>query len=170
MGPHLLVGAALTAWGLAALPTPPHIITILTDDQGFGDNSYNCENSTGMCAQMPNLDTLATSPHSALFWRFYSAAGVCSPTRASYLTGRTNERSCIHFALTCDSENPAEECSQGPGLPWSEFTTAKAVKKAGGFKSIMIGKWCGQPHVPFAALLAARCYLPYAICSSVASR
>lgn len=94
-----------------------------------------------MCAQTPSLDALATSPHSALFWRFYSAAGVCSPTRAAYLTGRTNERSCIHFALTCDSENPAEECSQGPGLPWSEFTTAKAVKKAGGFKSIMIGKW-----------------------------
>jgi arylsulfatase A-like enzyme len=94
-----------------------------------------------MCAQTPNLDWLATSPHSALFSRFYAAAGVCSPTRAAYLTGRTNERDCIHFALSCDSENPAEHCSQGPGLPWSEFTTAKAVKKKGGYKSIMIGKW-----------------------------
>lgn len=122
--------------------TPPNIITILTDDQGFGDSSYNCENSTGMCAHTPNLDALALSQNSALFSRFYSAAGVCSPTRAAYLTGRTNERDCIHFALNCDSENPADNCSQGVGLPWSEFTTAKAAKasKLGDYNTIMIGK------------------------------
>lgn len=123
--------------------TAPNIITILTDDQGFGDSSYNCENSTGMCAHTPNLDALATSPHSAVFNRFYAAAGVCSPTRASYLTGRTNERDCIHFALSCDSEDPAATCSQGKGLPWSEFTTAKAAKKStlGNYTTFMAGKW-----------------------------
>eukprot|EP00729_Bicosta_minor_P016025 gene16025-594_t len=125
-----------------ARTAPPNIITILTDDQGFGDSSYNCVNNTGMCARTPNLDALATSQHSALFSRFYSAAGVCSPTRASYLTGRTNERDCIHFALSCDSENPAPGCSQGKGLPWTEFTTAKAAKKStlGDYATIMIGK------------------------------
>jgi arylsulfatase A-like enzyme len=134
----LLAMAALTA----ATPAP-NIITILTDDQGFGDSSYNCENSTGMCARTPNLDALALSPNTALFSRFYSAAGVCSPTRAAYLTGRTNERDCIHFALTCDGENPADKCSMGKGLPWSEFTTAKAAKKStkGNYSTIMIGKW-----------------------------
>ena len=106
----------------------PNIITILTDDQGFGDSGYNCENSTGMCALTPNLDALALSNNSALFSRFYSAAGVCSPTRAAYLTGRTNERDCIVSALSCDSEDPADVCSQGLGLPWSEFTTAHAAK------------------------------------------
>ena len=55
---------------------------------------------------------LALSPHTALFHRFYSAAAVCSPTRAAYMTGRTNERSCIYSALNCDSENPADQCSQ----------------------------------------------------------
>ena len=98
--------------------SPINIITILTDDQGFGDSSYNCENSTGMCAQTPNLDALALSNSSALFSRFYSAAGVCSPTRAAYLTGRTNERSCIFNALRCDQEDPAPGCSMGKGLPW----------------------------------------------------
>ena len=34
----------------------PNIITILTDDQGFGDSSYNCENSTGMVR--PSLESL----------------------------------------------------------------------------------------------------------------
>mmetsp|Transcript_147 Transcript_147/g.296 ORF Transcript_147/g.296 Transcript_147/m.296 type:complete len:613 (+) Transcript_147:7-1845(+) len=119
-----------------------NIITILTDDQGFGDSGYNCENSTGMCAQTPNLDSLVLSEHSALFSRFYSAAAVCSPTRAAYLTGRTNERSCIYNALRCDNEDPADNCSMGKGLPWNEFTTAKAVKKAtGNYSTIMIGKW-----------------------------
>lgn len=104
------------------------VLHVTQDDQGFGDSSYNCQNSSGMCARTPNLDALALSPHSALFSRFYAAAGVCSPTRAAYLTGRTNERDCIHFALNCDSEDPADGCSQGKGLPWSEFTTAKAAK------------------------------------------
>ena len=96
-----------------------------------------------MCARTPNLDDLATSANSALFSRFYSAAGVCSPTRAAYLTGRTNERSCIHSALSCDQEDVAADCSQGKGLPWSEFTTAKAAKKStlGNYATTMIGKW-----------------------------
>ena len=138
------VGAVTDAASpLGPLPAGPvHIITILTDDQGFGDSGYNCENSTGMCAQTPQLDALALSQHSTLFSRFYAAAGVCSPTRAAYLTGRTNERDCIHFALTCDGENPAAQCSQGSGLPWSEFTTAKAAKKTkkGVYNTTMIGK------------------------------
>ena len=131
---------------LAATPAAPNIITILTDDQGFGDTGYNCENPVGgkvMCPRTPNLDAFARGPSSAIFSRFYSAAGVCSPTRASYLTGRTNERSCIYSALSCDSENPADGCSQGKGLPWDEFTTAKAAKKSpkGDYATTMIGKW-----------------------------
>jgi hypothetical protein len=45
--------------------------------------------------------------------------------------------------LSCDSENPADGCSQGKGLPWEEFTTAKAAKKSklGDYKTTMIGKW-----------------------------
>jgi len=87
-------------------------------------------------------DKLALSDSSALFSRFYAAAGVCSPTRAAYLTGRTNERSCIHSALPCDQEDVATDCCQGKGLPWSEFTTANAAKKAAGnYSTIMIGKW-----------------------------
>jgi hypothetical protein len=119
--PSCCIGLLVVSYGdvaaAAAAVSAPNIITILTDDQGFGDSSYNCENSTGMCAQTPNLDALALGDSSALFSRFYSAAGVCSPTRAAYLTGRTNERSCITSALRCDQEDPAPGCSMGKGLP-----------------------------------------------------
>ena len=71
----------LLAFAVGTMASPlPNIITILTDDQGFGDSGFNCENSTGMCALTPNLDALALSQNSALFHRFYAAAAVCSPT------------------------------------------------------------------------------------------
>jgi len=140
----LTATAALPAAAVAGR-SPVNVITILTDDQGFGDNGYYCENSTALCALTPHMDYLATSQHSAIFHRFYSAAGVCSPTRASLLTGRTNQRDCIWSALTCDGENPAPSCSMGVdgALPWTEFTTAKAARKAG-LRSIHIGK-CELP-------------------------
>lgn len=129
----------------SAFSVAPNIVVLLTDDQGFGDNSYYCQNSTGMCAHTPNLDALARSPNSALFHRFYAAAGVCSPTRASILTGRTNERDCIHFALPCDQEDPAPTCAMGRAgsLPWEEFSIAKAAKVSplGDYATIQIGKW-----------------------------
>ena len=96
-----------------------------------------------MCAHTPNLDALARSENTLFFNRFYAAAAVCSPTRAAVLTGRTNERDCISNALTCDSENPAYNCSMGKGLTWGQFTIAKAAKKSklGDYETIMLGKW-----------------------------
>ena len=129
----------------AAEDAPPNILILLTDDQGWGDNEYNCENSTAMCARTPNMRKFAMNPHSALFHRFYSASSVCSPTRATILTGRSNQRDCIASALPCCQENPAPTCAQGVhgGLPWPEFTVAKAAKKSalGDYATIQLGKW-----------------------------
>jgi hypothetical protein len=120
-------------------------VIVLTDDQGFGDLSLRCDNSTGLCARTPNLDALMTSPHTALFHRFYSGAGVCSPTRAALLTGRSNMRDCIITALPCDSEDPAPTCAMGAGgaLPVTEFTLAEAAKKTlrGNYTTAFFGKW-----------------------------
>ena len=83
---------------------------------------------------------VATGPHSVLFHRFYSGAGVCSPTRASVLTGRNNKRGCINSALPCDHmATEADACSQGPGLAHSEFTVADAAAKVG-YRTIHLGK------------------------------
>ena len=64
----------------------PNIILIMTDDQGWGDVSYN----NHPYLSTPNLDEMAKS--GAVFTRFYSASQVCSPTRASVMSGRHPER------------------------------------------------------------------------------
>src|SRR5437879_4328597 len=64
-----------------AASSPPNVIVILTDDLGFGDVGFN-----GSRIRTPNLDRLAND--GMRFAQFYSASPVCSPSRASLLTGR----------------------------------------------------------------------------------
>ncbi len=66
----------------------PNFIIVMTDDQGYGDVAYlgNKEVKT------PNLDDMAQS--GLRLDRFYTAP-VCSPTRASVLTGRYPTRTGV---------------------------------------------------------------------------
>ena len=142
-----LLSASMVA---ATAVSPPNVMVVLTDDQGWGDTGYNCgtpgsvaysKRNMTACPHTPHIDGLALGPHAVLFHRFYSGAGVCSPTRASVLTGRNNKRGCINSALPCDHmATEADGCSQGPGLAHTEFTVAKAANKAG-MKTIHLGKW-----------------------------
>ena len=75
----------------------PNIVLIMTDDQGWGQTGYNNHS----VLETPNLDAMASN--SIRFDRFYAAAPVCSPTRASVLTGRSNNRTGVlqhGYALT----------------------------------------------------------------------
>jgi arylsulfatase A-like enzyme len=98
----------------------PNIILCMTDDQGWGDVSYN-----GLKAvRTPNLDAMAAA--SLRFDRFYSAHPSCSPTRASVMTGRHPNRSGVFW----------------PGMPLrkQEMTIAQAVKTVG-YRTGHFGKW-----------------------------
>lgn len=64
----------------------PNIIVIMTDDQAWGDTGY----SGHPYLRTPNLDQMTYD--GMKFNRFYSAAPICHPTRASLLTGRSHER------------------------------------------------------------------------------
>jgi len=64
----------------------PNIIIILSDDLGYHDVSYYGTKDI----QTPNIDLLSTS--GMRFDRFYSNSSVCSPTRASLMSGRYPER------------------------------------------------------------------------------
>ena len=64
----------------------PNVILVMADDQGWGDMGYmNHE-----VLKTPVFDEMAGT--GLRFDRFYAAAPVCSPTRASVLTGRHPNR------------------------------------------------------------------------------
>src|SRR5262245_11584866 len=77
----------------AEKPLAPNIITILADDQGWGDLSVH--GNTNL--QTPAIDALARD--GARFERFY-VCPVCSPTRAEFLTGRYHPRGGVRGVTT----------------------------------------------------------------------
>jgi arylsulfatase A-like enzyme len=84
----MVMCAALLAMPAAAAPT--NFVLMMSDDTGWGDMGYN--NGT---AQTPHLDAWSEAPSAIRFNRFYAGSPICSPTRASFLTGRTPWRDCI---------------------------------------------------------------------------
>ncbi len=99
----------------------PNIILIMTDDQGWFDVGFN----GNAILQTPNLDALATK--GVIFDRFYSASAVCSPTRASVITGRNSNRMGIPDA-------------NSGHMKTQEITIAELVKEKG-YKTGHFGKW-----------------------------
>ncbi|MGZ0655457.1 sulfatase [Coraliomargarita sp. W4R72] len=115
----------------------PNIVFIMTDDLGIRD--LGCYGSDYY--HTPHLDAFAEE--GMVFTRAYSAAAVCSPTRAATLTGRTPQRLHLTDALPWDRlpENPKlvppEHLKE---LPTSYVTYAKALRTAG-YRTSLIGKW-----------------------------
>ena len=104
----------------------PNVIIIYTDDQGSVDvNSYGAKDLV-----TPNMDYIVENGTS--FTQFY-ASPVCSPSRASLLTGKTPQRAGL-------SGNAAPSSKQKKGLPGSEYTMAEMFKDAG-YTTVHIGKW-----------------------------
>ena len=113
-----------SSWLLAQSPPQtspkPNIILIMTDDQGWGQTGYYKH----PVLKTPNLDAMAAN--GLRFDRFYAGAPVCSPTRASVLTGRANNRTGVP--------------SHGHALRLQEKTIASALKQAG-YATGHFGKW-----------------------------
>lgn len=120
LGVLLHVFQAGTAQSATATADRPNIILCMTDDQGWGDVSYNGLKQI----QTPALDAMAAS--GIRFNRFYAAHPSCSPTRASVMTGRHPYRSEVYW----------------PGMPLrlEEMTIAQAVKRVG-YTTGHFGKW-----------------------------
>jgi arylsulfatase A-like enzyme len=70
----------------------------MADDMGWGQTGYRGH----PVLKTPNLDAMAAG--GLRFERFYAGAPVCSPTRASVLTGRANDRTgVLSTAMHCGS-------------------------------------------------------------------
>ncbi|MBR3866765.1 MAG: sulfatase-like hydrolase/transferase, partial [Butyricicoccus sp.] len=104
----------------------PNFIVILTDDQGYGDLS--CMGSTDFCT--PHIDSLAAS--GARFTNWYSNSPVCSPSRASLLTGRFPGNAGVRAILAGHR--------RAAGLTPESPTIASAVRGLG-YRTAAVGKW-----------------------------
>lgn len=104
----------------------PNIIIIMTDDQGYADLS--CMGSSDFIT--PNIDSLAE--RGARFSCMYSNSPVCSPSRASLLTGRYPGNAGVRSILAGHR--------RASGITQDTPTIAAALKKQG-YATACIGKW-----------------------------
>jgi arylsulfatase A-like enzyme len=132
---------------------PPNIVFILVDDLGWRDVGF----MGSRFYETPNIDRLAAL--GMVFTRAYAAAAVCSPTRASILTGRAPARLGITDWIRAkrdggvigpERRNP-EGYDDDPAfrlmtprnalfMELGEVTTAEVLKKAG-YATGHVGKW-----------------------------
>ena len=106
----------------------PNVLLILADDHGYGDISAH----NGPSIQTPNIDRIATE--GMRFTRFYANSSVCSPSRASLMTGRYPDRVGVPGVIRTHPEDS-----------WGYFrqdaVTLPSVLKQKDYHTALIGKW-----------------------------
>src|SRR5215831_17092953 len=129
-----LAGGLLPA---SAASPKTNIILILADD--FGVRDLGCYG--GRYFATPNIDRLAAE--GVRFTNAYAACPVCSPTRASIMTGRYPVRTGVTDWIPGRKSDPAGPINTpltATELKLSETTVAEALKPAG-YHSASVGKW-----------------------------
>lgn len=173
----------LSAIGLSVAITSaaprPNIILAMADDMGWGDPGYNSMMVTYADGSAhpdqgwidtPTMDTMAAN--GLRFERFYSASAVCSPTRASCLTGRNPFRVGVPDAnsgrLEFD-ETPLSEVLSAAGYQCGHFgkwhlgamTTLRSDSNRGGDASVYSAPWHHGYDFCFATESKVPTYHPY---------
>ncbi|MGA2866619.1 MAG: sulfatase [Verrucomicrobiota bacterium] len=130
--------AGLCAFGASTGPAArPDFVFILVDDLGWAD--VGCFGS--QYYETPHIDRLATQ--GMRFTEAYAACPVCSPTRASIMTGKYPVRLHLTDWIPGEGDEPTHALRVPPWrqfLPLEEVTLAKALKSAG-YVTASIGKW-----------------------------
>jgi len=112
----------------AAAAAPPNIVLIVSDNQS--QSLLGTYGNTGILT--PNIDQLATE--GIRFNRAFAVNGVCSPTRATLMTGLLPSQTGVHVALPTSVDVAA----------WSaieEFRNLPQTLKAAGYKTALVGKY-----------------------------
>ena len=110
----------------------PNVVLFLTDDQGYGDLAYH----GNLHCRTPNMDALVRQ---AVEFVDFHVSPVCSPTRASLMTGRYHLRTGVTDVFGASSNMRTEE-----------VTIAEALRPAG-YATAVFGKWHlgdEKPHRP----------------------
>ncbi len=149
----LLIFVSLNTIAVAKQPTnadrsETNFVFFLVDDLGWAD--VGCFGST--FHETPHIDSLAAS--GMKFTNGYAACPVCSPTRASILTGRhpvrVNITDWIPGNRVKDSDNPKfAHVDDRDNLDLSEVTIAESLRE-NGYQTFFAGKWHlgDEGHLP----------------------
>ena len=128
----VLASASVAHVQAAAETSKPNVVIVFVDDLGWTDLS--CYGST--FHETPNIDRLAGQ--GVMFNSAYASCSVCSPTRASLLTGKYPQR--IGFT---DYLNPGKRTGSNSAethIPVGDTTIGEAFQQEG-YRTGYIGKW-----------------------------
>ncbi len=115
----------------SSVERPPNFIVIFCDNLGYGD----IEPFGSTLHRTPNLNRMAAEGRK--FTHFYSTAGVCTPSRASLLTGAYAQRVGMHYN---DRDLHVLRPISPYGLHPDEVTIAEILREQG-YATTIIGKW-----------------------------
>jgi arylsulfatase len=117
-------------WPAPNLPdaTSPNVVVVLLDDAGFAH--FGCY---GGPIETPTFDRLAAG---GLRYTNFTVAAVCSPTRASLLTGRNHHSIGMRFVANFDTGFP----NMRGGLPKRAATLGRMLRDIG-YATYAVGKW-----------------------------
>ncbi|MEN3943500.1 sulfatase [Prosthecobacter sp. SYSU 5D2] len=132
MKPLLFLALCLPALLTAAAAPKPNVIFVYVDNLGNGD--VRCFNPKTL-HRTPHLDRMAAE--GTRFTSHYSASGVCTPSRASLMTGCYPRRVNMHVSAT---GGMVLQPVATKGLHPDETTVAEVMKSAG-YATHIIGKW-----------------------------
>ena len=155
----LLVCASFFSARVASAPVQPNVLFILADDLGWSDTSLY---GNTKYYRTPHISRLAQ--RGMVFTRAYAASPLCSPTRASIMTGLSPARigitspDChlpvVRMLETVETQAPPSRkvfnCVSATRLDTSYHTLAAALKEAG-YATGHFGKWHLGPE-PYSPL------------------
>ena len=124
----------LLATGCASPEPPPNVLLVIVDDLGWRD--LGVYGSTFY--ETPAIDALAGQ--GARFTEFYAASPVCSPTRASIMTGKHPARLHLTNWIGGEQNGKLQQAPYERQLPLAEYTLGEAFRDAG-YATGFIGKW-----------------------------
>ncbi|WP_454711878.1 arylsulfatase [Cupriavidus nantongensis] len=115
-----------------APPNAPNVVIVLLDDVGFGATS-----TFGGPVETPVLEALA---HEGLRYNNFHTTAICSPTRASLLTGRNPHATGIGAVANVPDERPGYS-----GFHTKDTATIAEVLRQNGYNTAAFGKWHQTP-------------------------
>ncbi len=144
LGFALVAGAAaLTLHCNISATVQPNVVLFIVDDLGWTDVGVYGSSFY----ETPRIDRLAAE--GVRFTRFYAASPVCSPTRASIMTGKHPARLKLTNWIGGEQQGRLLQADYARELRLEEFTIAESFKEAG-YATGFVGKWHlgSEPYHP----------------------